>query len=229
MALSLTGTLGFLDPMYFILDFDLAFRRLQVWRLVTSLFFFGMFAGPQTFAVLINIYLFTMYSGRLEEGDFKGKRAHYIWMFVLSGAILLFVGGFLMGSAVLARGLLLVVVWVWCRRNAEQRMNIMGIFEVSALQFPWVLTLMHWLFGQGWIPDVIGIVAGHFYIYMRDILPKTHGLDWLQTPQLLLDYLPDQRVIGGFSGGGFMPASRQEPTTAPKTKSWGKGRVLGSD
>ena len=74
-SLHFLGTLGFLDPMYFILDFDLAFRRLQVWRLVTSLFFFGMFAGPQTFAVLINIYLFTMYSGRLEEGDFKGQYA----------------------------------------------------------------------------------------------------------------------------------------------------------
>lgn len=41
-----SASLHLLHPRYFLLDWAAIFKQLQVWRLATNMFFFGMFGGP---------------------------------------------------------------------------------------------------------------------------------------------------------------------------------------
>eukprot|EP00993_Chasmostoma_nieuportense_P002470 NODE_3263_length_1001_cov_19.440503_g3117_i0.p1 GENE.NODE_3263_length_1001_cov_19.440503_g3117_i0~~NODE_3263_length_1001_cov_19.440503_g3117_i0.p1 ORF type:complete len:267 (+),score=62.22 NODE_3263_length_1001_cov_19.440503_g3117_i0:56-802(+) len=225
LAVMLTGTLGVINPYYFILDFTETFQHIQVWRLVTNMFFFGLLAGPAAFNVLVNTYLFVTYSGRLEEGDFKGKPADYVWMLILTQLVTTLVGGYALGMTTTARSLLSTVVWVWCRRNPDQPLNLFGLFDIKPLMFPWALMGIHWVFGQGFIPDLVGNFSGHFYIFLMDVLPVSHGWHLLTTPHFLRRQLPDTRTIGGMTA--YAPVNRQ-PVQPAGRHSWGSGRTLGS-
>eukprot|EP00992_Anisonema_acinus_P003779 TRINITY_DN1407_c0_g1_i1.p1 TRINITY_DN1407_c0_g1~~TRINITY_DN1407_c0_g1_i1.p1 ORF type:complete len:249 (+),score=77.30 TRINITY_DN1407_c0_g1_i1:55-801(+) len=222
---TLTATLGMIPLQYLVLDLDMVVRKFQVWRLVTSLIFFGPVAGPGAFPVLIMIYLLLTYSKRLEEFSFKGKMADYVWCLFIVSLPLIIIGGWWLEAMLVSQGLVLAIVWIWARRNSEQALSIMGFFEVKAQVFPWVLTAIHWIFGQGFVMDLVGIVAGHVYIYGMDYLPHTHGVELLKTPAFLKRLLPDQRLAGGINA--YVPLSRQAPPP-PQKHSWGPGRVLGS-
>lgn len=42
------------------------------------------------------------------------------------------------GPIITSRGLLLAIVWVWCRHNPAEQLSIFGMFTVQSYQFPWV-------------------------------------------------------------------------------------------
>ena len=50
---------------------------------------------------------------------------------------------------------------------------------------PWVLLGLSILTGGDPFHDLIGIASGHTYIYLKDILPQSHGYNFLKTPKLL--------------------------------------------
>jgi hypothetical protein len=43
--------------------------------------------------------------------------------------------------------------------------------------------LYHLLTGHSPFSDLIGVAAGHTYIYLRMVLPESHGYDLLKTPK----------------------------------------------
>ena len=53
-------------------------------------------------------------------------------------------------------------------------MSIWG-FPVQAAYLPWVLLLLNVVQGQDPISDLIGIATGHAYIYVKTVLPNSHG------------------------------------------------------
>eukprot|EP00906_Rhabdomonas_costata_P023052 RCo033185 len=217
VCLTLTASFGFIDPFYFVLDWRLALKGLQVWRLLTCPFFFGVL-GPGALAVLIDTYIFQMYSNRLEKENFAGRKADFLWMYVVLLSAMLLLGGGVLGMRVLGRSVLLAVVWVWCRHNPTQSLSIMGLFTVSALMFPWVLLGLHMIMGQGYLPALVGIASGHLYVYLTDILPTTHGVTLLPTPALLRKYFPDERLMGGIGGSTTVVPRPGGPP--PPARSW---------
>ena len=48
--------------------------------------------------------------------------------------------------------------------------------------------------------DLIGIAVGHTYIFLKDILPQTHGYNFLKTPEFIKKLVID--LINRGSGGG---------------------------
>jgi len=43
--------------------------------------------------------------------------------------------------------------------------------------------LYHVLTGGNPFSDLIGVAAGHTYIYLKMVLPESHGYDLLKTPK----------------------------------------------
>jgi hypothetical protein len=43
----------------------------------------------------------------------------------------------------------------------------------------------HLLTGHNPFSDLIGVAAGHTYIYLKMVLPESHGYDLLKTPKLM--------------------------------------------
>lgn len=81
-----------------------------------------------------------------------------------------------------------MVVYVWSRRNGMVPVQILW-FTFSASYLPYVLMLLSLLFGGSVLIDALGILCGHVYYALRDVLPlylfDNHETVLLPTPQFL--------------------------------------------
>ena len=76
----------------------------------------------------------------------------------------------------------MMIIYVWCRKNPH--INIQFLFiRMSASYFPAVLLLFHYFtYGTIMDSDVVGMIAGHIYYYLADILPKIAKVrQWKRT------------------------------------------------
>ncbi|KAG7391827.1 ER-associated protein degradation protein [Phytophthora pseudosyringae] len=179
---TLLSTLGFLNPQSLYLDFDLVWQRFQLWRLTTCFMFLGSFSFP----FVMQLMILTNYSSRLEEDPFPGgggPTADYAFM-LFFGAAVLWVVAFFMGIPFLGTSLIFMIVYVWSRRNPTAPVAIWG-FRFEGLYLPWALIAFTVLVGGNPMMDVFGVIAGHLYYFLLEVLPATKGWNLLQTPAVL--------------------------------------------
>ena len=73
------------------------------------------------------------------------------------------------------------LIYVWSKLVPDRPTSIMG-FAFQSCHVPWVLMVYHLLTGKSPFSDLIGVATGHTYIYLKMILPESHGYDLLKTP-----------------------------------------------
>jgi len=119
--------------------------------------------------------------------------------------------------------LIFMIVYIWSRFTPDQPVSLMGVVKLKAFYLPWVLLLMTKVMGGSPIPDLIGILVGHLYYFLKVLYPNGSSPDLLQTPKFLSDYI--QNLYGGF---GYVNPNYQAPRAAP-TAFRGRGHRLGAD
>jgi len=138
----------------------------QVWRLITSYLFFGVFSVD----FLFHMYFLVRYSRLLEEGDFRGRTANYVYMLLFGIANMTLVATYtnvhFLGSA-----LTFMMVYVWGRRNEDIKMSLLGFFTFNAPYLPWVMLAFSVLLGNAVTMDLIGIAVGHLYYFLEYVYP----------------------------------------------------------
>lgn len=80
------------------------------------------------------------------------------------------------------------VLYVWCKNEPDKQVSLWGI-PVQSGNLPWALLVMSVLTGGSPINDLIGIAAGHTYVFLKMTLPISHGYDLLKTPKLFELYI----------------------------------------
>lgn len=107
----------------------------------------------------------------------------------------------------LGSSLIFMIVYVWSRRYATSPVAIWGKtltvlwcrqkplcshhcccstgFRFEGLYLPWALIGFSVLVGNNPIMDILGVVAGHIYYFLLDVLPNTKGWNLIQTPSIL--------------------------------------------
>lgn len=201
---------------------------LQVWRPFTAALFFGNFS----FQWLMSLSVFVSFMNYNEIHDFKNSTGRFAWFLgwlVATHCII----GYSLGFLVTSFSLSVSLCWTFCRRNANQPLSLYG-FSFSAGMFPWVFCGLHVLIGQSIIPDLIGIAVGHAVLFMFDVFPPSHPLNFSTPPRWFLR-LFNERVatIPSSSRNGAAAASAQRGEAArgafPVPQAWaGAGRKLGS-
>ena len=73
--------------------------------------------------------------------------------------------------------------YVWCKLEPDAMVSLWTC-PVKAANLPWVLTALSLLTGGDIFKDLIGIAAGHTFIYLKLILPTSHGYNLLKTPTI---------------------------------------------
>eukprot|EP00755_Sulcionema_specki_P022268 Sspe_Gene.76103::Locus_47551_Transcript_2_2_Confidence_0.750_Length_873::g.76103::m.76103/K13989/DERL2_3; Derlin-2/3 len=221
LFLTITASLDMIHMQHYFLIWPRIFQLGEIWRLPTSLFFLGRFGLPFMF----NFAFFIIYQKRLEEETFDGRIADHVWMMVII-SIPLFLLGYYFEMFLVSFSFSMSIVWVWCKKNESAMLSFYG-FAFKAATFPWILTLIHLLMGGGLIQDVVGILAGHVYVFLKDILPNTHGINLAKTPSFMERLFPPQRIgLAGLGGAQvYVPEARQQQApNAPHR--WGPGRRL---
>jgi len=131
------------------------------------------------------------YCRLLEEGDFRGRTAHFAMM-MLFGIVLMTMVAPFVSVHFLGSSLTFMMVYVWGRRNEDVRMSFLGVFSFTAPYLPWVMLMFSVLLGNPVTIDVIGIIVGHLYYFCEYVYPIIAQIrDWkvkrlLEPPQILL-------------------------------------------
>jgi Derlin-2/3 len=160
-------SLDIISPFSLYFNFDLIFFQGQIWRLVTTYLFFGMFSVD----FLFHMYFLVRYCRMLEEGDFRGKTAHFVLMIAFGVGFMTAVAPFV-SVHFLGSSLTFMMVYVWGRRNEDMRMSFLGFFTFNAPYLPWVMLMFSVLLGNAVTIDAIGILVGHTYYFLEYVYPK---------------------------------------------------------
>ncbi|ELU14793.1 hypothetical protein CAPTEDRAFT_179997 [Capitella teleta] len=226
----LLGKLGILSIFYMVLHFEMTVYGFQFWRPVTALFFYPL--TPQTgFHFLINLYFLYSYSTRLETGIFFGRPADQLFMLIFNWICLVIIG-FLVGLMLLMDPMILSVLYIWCQLNKDTIVQFWFGTQFKAMYLPWILVAFNMIIRGGGFNELLGIMVGHLYFFLAYKYPQDFGgRSFLQTPQFLYKFFPNQRP--GVSGFGVPPSTRRRPEenddpNARRRHAWGTGNTLGN-
>jgi len=81
-----------------------------------------------------------------------------------------------------------MLVYVWCHKNQMVLMNFLGVGVLAfrAPLMPWVLfTFSMLLSGSVPINDFVGIIAGHLYFFLYDVVPQIYNVNVLALPKYM--------------------------------------------
>eukprot|EP00760_Papus_ankaliazontas_P019225 PhM_4_TR17961/c0_g1_i1/m.76685/K13989/DERL2_3; Derlin-2/3 len=182
-------TFQFLTPLTLYLNWSLVFEDKQYWRLVTNFLFFDAFG----INFLFHMHFLYMYFCRLEEHYFHRRTADFFFM-LLFGATSMLAAAYVMNILFLSFPFLLFVLYVWCRRNPEEDLHILGLVPVSAPYIPYVFVLLSLVLGHSLRDDLLGIFVGHVYWYLADIVPRVVGFEVMRTPFFIRVLFPNDLI-----------------------------------
>lgn len=244
LVLTIAGNMGVIPPSQLAYIWADVSKNLQLWRILTCFCFVGEFSFP----TLITLYMLVSMSQQYEAGGpFNtgggGGTADYIFSLMFAIVVMLatypfmpVLGIFL--SPFFARNLVYFVLYVWSKRHPTAQANIWGV-PVPALYLPFAYLALSILIGAPWKDMVHGMVVGHFYYFLVDVVPQVYGRDMLATPQFLLDQFgPGEYRPGAVprepeparGGGGGAATGGGAAAGGGGGHNWGGGgRTLGRD
>jgi len=198
---------------YLILTYDDFINRFQCWRAITALFYYPI--NSQTgFHFLLNLYFLVTYSSLLETGTFSSSPADYAFLLLVT-FVLAVISALMMKIMVLMDIAVLAVLYIWCQLNKDTIVNFWFGTQFRALYLPWVLLGFNMIISGGGVVEIIGILVGHAYFFLKFQYPQQYngGESFLRTPKFLEAWFPSRRT---------------STSTQGTTYRWGRGHSLGS-
>ena len=116
------------------------------------------------------------------------------------------------------------IIYVWSKFVPDVQISIWG-FPVQSCNLPWVLMAFHLFTGGNPLNDLIGVAAGHTYIYLKTILPDSHGYDLVKTPSFMHSLVlklnsvgQDPRQAGRFGNARMMNLNNRDGVADPQVQ-----------
>lgn len=132
--------------------------------------------------------------------------------------------------------MILSVLYVWCQLNKDTIVTFWFGTRFKAMYLPWVLFGFNMILNGMGLTELIGIIIGHLYFFLKFKYPQELGGPvLLDTPSVLKQWFPDR--IGGVHTFGMAPRRPQTGTASGNRNSGssglfgrrnlGQGHVLG--
>uniref|UniRef100_A0A1B6E1M1 Derlin n=1 Tax=Clastoptera arizonana TaxID=38151 RepID=A0A1B6E1M1_9HEMI len=227
---SLLGRFSVLDYEKLILEPEGLIRGFQIWRPISSLFYYPI--TPNTgFHFLFNCYFLYNYSIKLETGMYSGRPADYCFLLLFNWLSCVVIG-LATGIKLLMDPMVLSVLYIWCQLNQDQIVSFWFGTRFKAMYLPWVLLAFNLIINGGGILELVGILVGHAYFFLMYKYPQEFGgRQFLTTPNFLYSWFPNTRTIGGVTNTApiFRAAVPPPGSNARQRHSWGHGNVLGGN
>jgi len=204
--LTLTANFGLFSPMKLVWIWPNIKDQFEIWRFATSF----CYAGGFSFNMVITLYMLVNFSRQYEAGGpfntgAGGGTADYIFMLMVGMVATLLTYPLAVTHFPLppmfTTTLVFYVLYVWSKRNPTAPANIWGV-PLKGAQLPWAYLGLTVLMGNPYHDMLHGLVMGHLYYFLVDVLPAVHGTQVLNTPEFLIDV---------FGIGEYRP----DPTNAP--------------
>eukprot|EP00808_Paulinella_micropora_P003556 g20383.t1 len=185
MTTTVLITLGVVPAGLIILDFNKVFYKFQIWRLVSDFIFFGPFGIP----FIIEMVILCVYMGKLESNYYMGARgtADMITLLGFCGTCLLIIAWSIGTLRMLGPALIFACMYIWSRKDPYRDVVFWG-FKFMAWHFPFVVLVLAILGLGNPVMDMLGILVGHIYHFLNDIVPTVYGVFLMKTPDFLYNY-----------------------------------------
>jgi len=203
LALNAAATLELIDPHDLLFDRYAITNRLELWRIATSFLYGG---GPlNEFYVLISLYLITIHSRDYERNPHcagGSPRADYV--FCLLFCITITIGTYLITEYFVPRSLLYPlftrtilhsITYLWARRNPNLSVTLYFI-PIQALYLPYAYIVISLVLGNPIHELLHGMLVGHVYYFVVQIIPTVLHRRILTTPIIL------EELINSICGDG---------------------------
>nr|ODN91595.1 derlin-2/3 [Cryptococcus depauperatus CBS 7855]ODN91800.1 derlin-2/3 [Cryptococcus depauperatus CBS 7841] len=157
-------------PLQLYFSWKSAVVNMQLWRFLTTFLYFG----PVSLDLVFHIFFIMRYSKLLEENSFSNRRADYAWLLLLCATFLLLLTP-VTTLPFLSSSLAFALVYIWSRRNPSIKMSLFGVLTITAPYLPISLIAFTCVFQGGLkaaIPDIVGMLAGHTYVFLQDYWPR---------------------------------------------------------
>lgn len=238
VATTLGGNFEIITPMMLIWEWKQVKEKFELWRVLTSF----LYAGPFKFGTVILVYMLYNMSSEYEKGPYNtgagGGTADYIFALIFGSSVLLvtypFMKWFFPVPPLFCRNLVFFVMYLWSRRNPTAQSNIWGI-PIPGVWLPFAYLALAVVTGDSGFDIIHGLIVGHLYYFLVDVIPEVQGREVLVTPSFLIErfgvgqYRPQEEapaVPTNQAQPGRQPAGRG-PSNAYQ---WGgTGRRLGRD
>jgi len=220
VATTLLTHFGVFDPYRLVLLLEPIYKEFQIWRLFSpfALHFLGL-------PFLMNMMFLLRFGQSLERVKFAGRSSDYLWMLMVC-AMLLLVPGFLLQIPILASSLIMSVIYIWSRTNPDQQASFMFGLTFKAKYLPWVMVAFTTLLGGNPLDEILGIIAGHVYFLLSELVPRDYGVVIIKTPRWVADMFSDETPAPTQPGHYQQPVHDAVPRGPRYT--WGSGQRLGN-
>jgi Derlin-2/3 len=101
---------------------------------------------------------------------------------MIFGSSLMLLTSPLLDLPFLSHSLVIMILYIWSRRNPHERLRLFGLFTIGAGYLSYVLLGLSILVGGSIIVDLLGILVGHIYFFLTDIIPEEYDIQILKTP-----------------------------------------------
>lgn len=239
IVLTLAGNFGMIDVVMYAWSWDRVKDKFELWRALTSF----CYAGGFSFPTLITIYMLYSMSLQYEKGPFNtgagGGTADYLFslMFAVAMMLVTFPLMRMMGLPLMpwfCRNLVFFTMYVWSKRNPTAQANIYGI-PIPGVWLPFAYLAFSVFVGASYFDLIHGMIIGHIYYFLADVVPQVQGRAILVTPKFLIDtfgvgqYRPEAAPAAN-PAQNARPVPGQPAPAAGGAYNWGAtGRRLGRD
>jgi hypothetical protein len=225
LACGIATTFGFIPAETLVFYWPMIRYRFQIWRLFTPFLFAGTFSFPFAMHVYILYENCRRYENVAYNSGGGGTSADFLWMILICMAITLIVA-YIFNFMYMSECILYSVMYVWSRREPEAILSIFG-FKFKSMYLPWIYLAVRVLMGGSITLPLAGIVVGHVYFFLVEVMPSAHGYQLVKTPQFCIDiarYYTGNSSIGQTATTGVRAARPAQGAGY----NWGRGHVLGA-
>eukprot|EP00792_Barthelona_sp_PAP020_P011572 TRINITY_DN564_c0_g1_i1.p1 TRINITY_DN564_c0_g1~~TRINITY_DN564_c0_g1_i1.p1 ORF type:complete len:225 (+),score=38.92 TRINITY_DN564_c0_g1_i1:58-732(+) len=188
---------GVLSPFDLCLYWKHIIHRRQLWRLFTSFFYLGDFS----ISFALHLYFFFDYSRSLEENYFSGKSGDFLFFLLFSGSLSL-VSSFFKNFLIYFSCIESAMIYLWSRHTPDAIVRIFGIIAIPARYLPVAIVVLNFFMGSSVASFIVGIIIGHSWYFLRDVLPPIKGINILKTPRFLHEIFNRNNQPQRFQGIG---------------------------
>ena len=174
---------GLINTLDIYLNFYLIIHKFEIWRILTTFLYFGEF----NLNLVLHMFIFFRDSKILEKKIFQGNSADYLY-FILFCMIFLLLLSPITQSLFLSTSLNFAMMYYWGRKSKMTNVEFMGVFTFRAPYLSLFYLLITFLLGYEYKELIIGIIVGHVYFFLKEILPRikgVKGIKLLETPKIV--------------------------------------------
>lgn len=171
-------------PEFLCFDWKSILTKLQLWRIYTGFLFFG----PLDAFYPLTMQFVWQHMSQLEKLNYH-KPEEFLLLLLFGAATLITIYSFLgISMKFLGHNLATYLVYIWSRVFEGLDVNFMDLINIKAEMIPWFFCAQTYLLERE-VPfaDLIGIVVGHLYHYLRE--KKA-----LQAPQVLRNLFQSEEM-----------------------------------